>query len=410
MKVVNFDHNSTTSLSRSALVWVQDALGDFGNPSSIHTLGRAAKKTMRELRQNLAQRLNCHPLEIVFTSGATEANNTIIKSVYHELRTQVMTELISGQSLPALLEAADLRNEIITTAVEHPSVAHPLRALEAEKLLKIHWLKPRDDGQFDFAEFQKRLSPKTLLVSVMAANNETGIKHPIAEIAEAAKAVGARVHSDAVQLLGKESIDFKALGLDYISLSAHKMYALKGLGIMVLRKGAPFHPAFFGGAQERSRRPGTENILAMASLSGALADWEIEAKRIDYVAKLRDQLESRVLAEIPHAQVHFKNTMRIVNTSSLHFAGVDGETLMMALDLEGFAVSTGAACSSGRSEPSAVLMAYGLSREQAQSTLRISLGWETTATQVEDFVDVLKTTLQRLRSLRTTELPIDKGL
>ncbi len=377
---VYFDHNATTPLSIKASQLALESLAEFGNPSSIHAFGRAPKKILRDLREALGQTLDCQPLEICLTSGASEANTAILESAWSW-----------GQQ--------NGRHEIITSTVEHPSVSKNIAILE-ERGARIHRLAPARNGQFPLSRLQELVNPKTALVSIMAANNETGTLFPFSKIARVAKASGALVHMDGVQLLGKAPFSFRAWEGDYLSLSAHKFYSLKGLGAALIRKSSPWTSLINGGAQERGRRAGTENIVAAASWLGSLQEWQgASQERLAHLAFLRDYFEARVLAEIPGIEIPCQSQARIPNTSNVIIAGVHGETLLMSLDLKGFAVSTGAACSSGRPEPSATLMGFGLSRTEAESSLRVSFGWFNKLAEVDAFVEALQGVVGRLRNL-----------
>lgn len=377
------DFNASAPLHPELIQRIPEVLFHFGNPSSIHWAGRESKTLLREARENIAQALNVQSLEIIFTSGGSEANTTVLHRV-----------------LSAARKSA--RKEFITTKIEHPSISQSVIALKSEGVV-VHEIAVDRDGNFDWTHFQSVLSEKTALVSVMFANNETGVLLPIKDIAKAAHAVGAKVHTDAVQALGKVPLDLKDLDVDFASFSGHKFYSLKGTGVLFVKKGNDIGPLIYGGGQERKRRGGTENTLGiwslglMASKHGQILD---EALRMKY---LRDMMESRIQKEIPEVEITHKNAPRLPNTSSLILRNVDGDTLLMSLDVKGFAISTGSACSSGRPEPSQVLRNIGLSHFEAQNSLRISFGWMTTEKQVHDFVDTLKEVVTRLRKIDEEE-------
>lgn len=373
------DFNATTPLAAELVEKLPEALAAWGNPSSIHWAGQNTKTLMREARNACAKALGISPLEIIFTSGGSEANNTVLQSFFEKTR-------------------GDSRNEFITTAIEHPSILKTLSHLQ-ERGAVVHVISVKRNGELDWEHFEKVLSAKTALVSMMLANNETGLLLPIQEITEKVHAVGAKMHTDAVQSLGKIPLNLAELGVDFASFSGHKFYALKGSGILYCRKGNELRPLIFGGGQERHRRGGTENTLGIWALGQmALKAPEISsnAERIRF---LRDHFEAQVQKEISNVKVTQSGASRLSNTSSLVISGVDGETLLMSLDVKGYAVSTGAACSSGSPEPSPVLLAMGLSKEEAQSSLRVSLGWTTTETEIQDFVETLKAVVTRLRNL-----------
>lgn len=379
---IYLDHNATTGLSPEVREALPAFLEEFGNPSSIHWAGRGPKTVLREVRRSVAEALGASPLEIVFTSGASEANAAVIKSI----------EGLIGRGLPAE------RNEFITTEVEHPSVLNAFRWIESRGA-RVHYLKVDRDGALERETYRKLLGPRTALVSIMFANNETGVIFPVRELAAEARARGALFHSDCVQALGKIPVNLNELGVDYASFSAHKFYSLKGTGFLFVRKGRPFEPLIHGGGQERGRRGGTENTLGLYSLGVALKALPGTERESARVRELRDLFEREVVARINGVRITSLAAPRLPNTSSLVIEGVDGETLLMGLDLKGFAVSTGAACSSGNPEPSPVLLAIGLSREEAQSSLRVSLGWKTTEGEVRSFLDALAAVVFRIRSI-----------
>lgn len=387
---VYLDFNATTPLSTEVQKKIVDAMSVWGNPSSIHWAGRLIKTELREARRSLAMGLGVGPLELIFTSGASEASNTVIQGLWNLILQKELPEPWAG------------RREFITSTVEHPSVMKAMAAIEKRGAI-VHRIPVARDGAFDLAALQQCLNDKTLLVSVMLANNETGHVMPIERIVELAHSCGALVHTDATQALGKLPLNLGQLKVDYASLSAHKFYAPKGTGVLFTKKGSPHQNLIFGGAQERSRRGGTENTLGQIALGEAMKKISEVSFQFERLAGLRDHLESRILQEIPEVTLTGSGVPRLPNTSSLVIRGVDGETMLMSLDLKGFAVSTGAACSSGSPEPSPVLLAMGLTREEAQNSLRVSLGWTTTAAEVDAFVETLKGVVHHLREIAKAE-------
>ncbi len=383
---VYLDHNATTPISASVAAKVPDWLGSWGNASSIHWAGRNPKALVRESRRALAQALHCDSLEIVFTSGGSEANNYALRGLYGSLTSNL--SLSTGRPL-----------HFVSTTVEHPSVLKTLSALRA-KGVKVTLIPVDREGALDLEFYKEVLKQKVDLVSVMFANNETGHVFPIREMAKLAHEAGALFHSDMVQALGKSAIDLKELGVDMASFSGHKFYSLKGLGFLYVKKGLQLENLIFGGAQERQRRAGTENVLAIASMGEMARQINLVPNYLEKTQKLREHFETRLLQEISGAQVLGAQGNRLPNTTSALIPGVDGETLLMNLDMLGFAVSTGAACSSGNPEPSPVLLAMGLSREEAQSSLRVSLGWGNTQKHIDDFIEALKSVVERLRSFQ----------
>jgi len=382
-----FDHNATTPVCREVLEALPELAQAWGNPSSIHWGGRLPKNILRDSRKALAEALGAHPLEIVFTSGGSEANNTVLKGVFEYFQT--------AQFLPA---SQKHRRHFMCSEVEHPSMIKTMQHLQTLGA-KVDFIPVNRQGQLDMDFFESHLSEETALVSVMFANNETGTIFPIQQLAEKAHQKGALFHTDAVQAFGKTNVNLHELNVDFASFSGHKFYSIKGSGFLYVKKGNNLTSLIQGGGQERHRRGGTENTLGIGALG-------VVAKRLSEVSvheleirKLRDHFEARVLAEIPDVSVTAGEGPRLANTSSLVLKGVDGETMLMGLDLKGYAVSTGAACSSGNPEPSPVLLAMGLTRDEAQNSLRVSLGWENTLEQVDGFIEALKTVVARLRSL-----------
>ncbi|MCS6838897.1 MAG: cysteine desulfurase [Bdellovibrionaceae bacterium] len=392
IKPIYLDHNATTPLLREVQEALIDLLGKdnwWGNPSSIHWAGRRPKELMRLARQQVAQVLKCSPLDVVFTSGATESNNTVIRAVVEGAK----------QCAPD----GKGRYRIISSAVEHPSVLQALQYFSDQKLIEWISIPLTPCGEWDWEKFEKALNEETLLVSVMAANNETGVILPVEEIARRAKQRGALFHSDVTQAFLKVPLDFGLF--DYASLSGHKVYALKGVGVLFVNKQAPFRNLLWGGSQERSRRAGTENVLAIASLGFAIQalgqnyqGWE------NRLQDLRDYFEEQILSNIGRVTITHRERPRLPNTSHIRIEGIESETLLMKLDLEGFAVSAGSACSSGRSAPSATLLAMGLSSQEAQSSLRVSLGIGNTKEQIDSFVSALVRSVEFLRKRSPMEV------
>ncbi len=380
---IYLDHNATTPVHKELSVQVNELALHWGNPSSVHNHGRGPKQLIRKARQALAKFFNIHPLEIIFTSGGSEANNTAIFSVFDN-------EWLKNKNYEA---------EFITTTVEHPSVSKAFDLIESYGAT-VHRVPVNYDGVFDIDFYKSVLNKNTKLVSVMYANNETGAILPIKQVVGLAKEVNALVHCDGVQALGKVNLDLKSLDVDYCSFSAHKVYSLKGAGALYVKTGTPLNSLIVGGAQERSRRAGTENTLAIASFGQALDLVGDIKTKYDHQENLRNKMETQIEKNIPNCKVLSKSAQRLPNTSNIIFDNIDGESLLMNLDLKGISVSTGAACSSGSSEPSPVLISMGLTRYQAQSSLRVSLGWETTDAEIKYFVETLTEIVSRLRRLK----------
>ena len=373
-----FDHNATTPVAPEVLETVVSCLGQvYGNASSIHHFGQSAKQRLEQARRQLAALLHCQPTELIFTAGGTEADNLAI--------------------LGAARAAG--RGHIVTTTIEHPAVLMTVKQLEREGFV-VTGVRVGSNGIVNPDDIRRALRPDTVLVSVMHANNELGTVQPLAEIDRITREAGVLLHSDGVQALGKIPVDVDALGVDFYSVSAHKLYAPKGVGALYVRKGARFTPIAFGGHHERDRRPGTENVPGIAGFGGAA---ELAAARLssdsETIGALRDRLENAVLDGIPGAGVNGSRWNRVPNTSNLYFDGIDGEALTIALDLRGFAVSTGAACSSGAIAPSHVLTAIGLDADRARASMRFSLGRANTAEQVDALVKALTASVQHLRRI-----------
>jgi len=370
-----FDHNATTPVSPEVLQAMTPVLAEvYGNASSIHHFGQVARKRLDEARRQTASLLGAAPEEIVFTSGGTEADNLAL--------------LGFGPGAHA-----------ITTTVEHPAV------LAAAAQLASATLVPVDSrGLVDPDDIRRALRDHTghgtKILSVIHANNELGTIQPIAEIARIAREAGVAFHSDGVQAAGKIEVDVNQLGVTLYSIAGHKLYAPKGVGALFVRKGTNLAPILHGGNHERNRRAGTENVPGAVAL-GRAAQWMLEhgAEESRRLETLRDRFEASVLDRISGVQVNGRAAPRVSNTSNLRFEGIDTEPLLIALDLRGFAVSSGSACSSGASEPSHVLTAIGLTKEQARSSLRISLGRSNDAGHVDALVDALVECVAHLRRL-----------
>jgi len=375
-----FDHNATTPVASEVLEVMVSCLGQvYGNASSIHHFGQGAKQRLEAARRQLASLIHSHPTELIFTGGGTEADNMAVLGVVRGVGPR-----------PA---------HVITSAIEHPAVLSPCAQLEREGVA-VTRLRVGSSGVLNPDDVRRALRPETVLVSVMHANNELGTIQPIAEIAGIAREAGVPLHVDGVQALGKISVDVEALGVDLYSMSGHKLYAPKGVGALYVRKGTRVAPILFGGHHERDRRPGTENVPGAAAL-GAAADLAARdlAGDAERLAVLRDRLENAVLDRIQGTGINGSRWGRTPNTSNIYFDGVDGEALVISLDLRGFAVSTGAACSSGALTPSHVLTAIGLSSDRARASMRFSLGRSNTVEQVDALVDALEASMAHLRRI-----------
>jgi cysteine desulfurase len=370
------DHNAITPVRPEAKAAVSAALETFGNPSSVHRAGRAARDLLDLARGRAARAIGAAPADVVFTSGATEGAALAIRG--------------------ALAAAPPGRRRLVVTAVEHPCVLSLARALErAGTPLTVVPVDGR--GEVDPAAFRAALGPDVVLACAMRANNETGVLLPAAALAAAAREAGALFLCDAVQAVGKIEVDVRALGADFVLLTGQKLGGPRGAGALFVAPGTRLVP-LFGGEQERGRRAGTENLPGIAGLGAAL-----EAAMVGRAAEearlraLRDRLEAGLLAAVPRARVNGAGAPRLPATSSIVFEGCDGEALLMALDLEGVCASAGSACHSGSTTPSGVLLAMGLSENDARATIRFSLGWTTADEDVATALRVVPPLVERVR-------------
>jgi cysteine desulfurase len=377
---IYLDFNATTPVDTSVL---EAMLGyfseEFGNANSIHSAGQRSRAAVDRARESVAKLMGAKPGEIVFTSGGTESDNLAI--------------------LGCLAASTRTRKHVITSTIEHHAVLNTCQSLEKQGI-DVTFVPVGRDGVVDPDDVRRALRPETVLISVMHANNELGTIQPIAEIGAIAADADTYFHCDAIQSAGKLTVDVNALGVDFLSISAHKIYGPKGVGALYVRSGTPIEPQMHGGHHERDRRPGTENVAGVAGFGKAA---EIVKARLAEdsarVCALRDRLEEALLAGISNVRVNGDRVRRISNTSNLTFAASNGESLVIALDLLGVESSTGAACSSGAIEPSHVLTAIGLSPDDARSSLRFSLGRTTTAEDIEAAIKIIPAAVQRLRSL-----------
>jgi cysteine desulfurase len=378
---VYFDHNATTPLDPAVADVVVRVLRDeYGNPSSVHRLGQQAKSVMDEARTEVATLIGAEPSELVFTSGGTESDNFAIRGAAEALEP-------TG------------RRHLIATTIEHEAVLVTLKAL-ARRGWTVTLLPVGQTGIVEPSELASALTDQTALVSIMHANNEIGTIQPIAELARLARARGALFHTDAVQTVGKIPVDARALGVDLLTLSAHKFNGPKGAGALWIRRGTRMVAILTGGKHERARRAGTENVPAVAGLGAAArVSRTTLGEKGEKVSVLRDRLEAEVLARVPGTLVNGLREPRVPNTTNISFERVEAESLLIALDLEGIAVSTGAACSSGTLEPSHVLRAMGLPTHRAQNSIRFSLGAENTDAEVDYLLAKLPRAVEKLRSL-----------
>jgi cysteine desulfurase len=380
---VYLDHNATTPVAPEVADRMDRSVRDlWGNASSVHHFGQQAKAAVDDARSQVAALLGGEASEIIFTAGGTESDNFAIRGAAEALEP-------TG------------RRHLIASAIEHEAVLNTLKAL-ARRGWRVTLLPVDQSGVVDPEALREAMTDDTAIVSVMHANNEIGTIQPIAELARIAKAHGALVHTDAVQTAGKIPIDVKTLGVDLLSISGHKFYGPKGVGALWLRKTVRLMPFVTGGRQERNRRAGTENVPGIVGL-GAAADRAraklgAEAARLE---TLRDRLEQGILDAVPGSERNGAAHPRVANTANISFARIESESLLIGLDLEGFAVSSGSACSSGTLEPSHVLKAMGLPHARTLSSIRFSLGESNTEAEIDRVIKVLPPLVEKLRSLST---------
>ena len=377
MRRVYLDNNATTPVLPPVFAAMQPYFADeFGNASSIHHHGQHARAAVEGAREQVAALLGARSSEIVFTSGGTEADNLAIFG---------------------LVQPGD---HVITSTIEHHAVLHACQRLEKIGS-EVTWVPVGASCRVDPQAIQRALRPNTRLITVMMANNETGVLQPVEEIGRIAAEADVWFHTDAVQAVGKVPIDVARIGCDLLSLSGHKLHAPQGVGVLYVRKGTLLSPLFYGGRHERARRPGTENVPGIVALGEAarLAREWLASGGPEQMAALRDRLERELLARCEMTGVNGAGAPRTPNTSNLHFDCIEGEALVIALDLKGLAVSTGAACSSGAIEPSHVLTAMGVPPDQARASMRFSLGKQNTSEDVEFALSLVPETVARLRDL-----------
>ena len=383
MQRIYFDHNATTPPDPLVIEAVARALGeDFGNASSVHHFGQRAKALLDEARSAVADLIGAEPAEVVFTSGGTEADNLALRGAAE-----------AAEAIP------NGRRHIITSSIEHEAVLNTIKALARRGWTST--LLPVDaSGIISPASLAGAITRETAIVSVMHANNEIGTIQPIADLAAIAHEHGAIFHTDAVQSVAKIPVDVRTLGVDLLALSAHKFNGPKGAGALWIRRGMRLVSTMTGGKHERNRRGGTENVPGIAGMGAAarLGRGKI-ATEGTRIAALRDRLERAVLDTVPGTVVNGAPSPRVPNTTNISFEGIEAESLLIALDLEGFAVSTGSACSSGTLEPSHVLRAMGLPSHRTQNSIRFSLGAGNTEEQIDALIAKLPAIVQKLRSL-----------
>ncbi len=377
MRRVYLDNNATTPVLPEVFEAMKPFyLERFGNASSIHHYGQHARAAVEKARASVAALLNCRPAEVVFTSGGTEGDNT------------------------AIFGLVSKGDHIITSTIEHSAVLNTCKRVE-QMGCEVTYVPVNSRSEVDPDDVRKALRPDTRLISIMMANNETGVIQPVEEIGKIAREADVFFHTDAVQAAGKIPIDVEKIGCDVLSISGHKIHAPQGTGAMYIRKGTLIQPLIYGGSHERQRRAGTENLPGIVGLGKAaeLAMEWLKSGGPAEMAAMRDRLQNEVLAAVEAAGVNGLGAPRVPNTTNLWFDYIEGEALVIALDLKGLAVSSGAACSSGAIEPSHVLLAMGLSHERARASVRISLGKQTTREDIDFAIQVTPETVGKLREL-----------
>jgi cysteine desulfurase len=382
MKRIYMDHNATTAVEPAVLEAMLPYFGgDYGNASSIHTFGQRARAAVETARDQVAGLLNARPQEIVFTSGGTEADNHAIFGVV------------------AASAGVDGKKHVITTTIEHEAVLNACQALEKQGVA-VTYVPVSREGVVDAGEVRRALRTETVLITMMHANNELGTIQPLEEIGRIAAEADVYFHSDAVQSIGKIAVDVKALQVDLLSLSGHKVYAPKGVGALFIKGGTRLQQLLYGGHHQRGFRPGTENVPGIVGLGKAA---EVARHTLEHdattIGTLRDLLEYGLLSRIPDSFANASRAPRTRNTTNITFPGIEGEALVISLDLRGLACSTGAACSSGAVEPSHVLTAIGLSAADARASIRFSLGRHTTAEEIQRALEVVPAAVAQLREL-----------
>jgi len=377
MRRVYLDNNASTPVLPEVLDAMRPYFGEhFGNASSIHHHGQETRAAVERARESVAGLVGCRPSEIVFTGGGTEGDNLAIFG---------------------LVQPGD---HVISSTIEHHAVLNSCKHLQSAGH-EVTYVPVDGRGQVDPDDVRRALRPNTKLITVMMANNETGVLQPVEDIGKIAAEADVYFHTDAVQAAGKIEISVKRIGCDLLSISGHKIHAQQGVGALYVRKGTILQPILYGGSHERSRRAGTENVPGIVGL-GKAAELAMEGLRrgdMQKMSALRDRMEAKILGEVEATGVNGAGAPRVPNTTNIHFDYIEGEALVIALDLKGLAVSTGAACSSGAIEPSHVLTAMGLSADQARASLRFSLGKQNTPDDADFALSLIPATVARLREL-----------
>lgn len=380
MKRIYLDHNATTPVDPEVFEAMLPFLKEeFGNPSSIHWSGRGPRKAVEEAREKVCSLLNCAPLELIFTSSGTESDNHAIKGLAYARK--------------------DKGNHIITTKVEHPAVLNTCKHL-AKSGFEVTYLDVDADGLVSLDDLKNAIKPETILITIMYANNETGVLSPIKEIGGIAAEKGITFHTDAVQAVGKVPIDLKELNIDLLTLSGHKLYGPKGIGALFVKRGVRLVPLIHGGHHERNRRGGTENVAGIVGLGKACEILKNDmARETEHLKSLRSRLEKGFKEKIPHIKINGSLEKRLPNTANISFEFVEGESLLLNLDMKGVAASSGSACTSGSLEPSHVLTSMGLSHELSHGSVRFSLGKSNTIEDIDYLIEIMPPIVERMRSM-----------
>ncbi len=380
MKRIYFDHSATTPVDREVAELMLEYMTDkYGNPSSVHSFGRETRKAVEEAREKVATLINADPKEIFFTSGGTEGDNLALKGIAYANRKK--------------------GNHIITTAIEHHAILHTCEYLEKQGFT-VTYLPVDENAMIRMEDLKNAITDKTILISIMFANNEVGTIQPIKEIGQLARDKGIYFHTDAVQAVGNYPIDVKELNIDLLTMSGHKFHASKGVGAQYIRRGVKIEEIQHGGGHERNLRAGTENVPGIVGLGKAaeIANRDMERK-IKYVQSLRDKIITTITEKIPHVKLNGHPQSRMPGNINFSFLFIEGESLLLNLDMKGIAASSGSACTSGSLDPSHVLLAMGLTHEVAHGSLRITLGRGNTEEEVDYFLEVVPEIVERLRSM-----------
>jgi cysteine desulfurase len=385
--MIYLDNNATTPLHPKVKAKIIEVLDQYVNPSSAYELGRNTHYLVEEARKNAADFLHCFPEELIFTASGSETNNTILKSALERC---------------CRMGCSDDNKElhIISSRIEHPSVLNTLKCLENQNV-KVTYLPVDEYGIIDPDDVKKAINKNTILISIMYANNEIGTIQPIEEISKIAREHHIEFHTDAVQAIGKVDIDLSKSNIDYMSISGHKIYAPKGVGILYKRKGIKqLCPLITGGHQERSMRAGTENTIGIIALGEAFKQMKLEMnEEVKRIKILRDKLENGIFEKIPEVRLNGHKTKRLPGTLNVSFKNIEGESILLRLDMHGIAISTGSACSTGSLEPSHVIMALGTPQEVAHGSIRFSLGRENTEEEIDFTVERVKEVVEFLRKI-----------